>query len=227
MARLLRVEALEVPHHITQRGNARRLVFESDNDRLVYLALIVQHAKHRGATILGYCLMPNHVHLILWPLREGAMARTMRDTNGRYASYLNARQGATGHVWQGRYYSCPMDQRHLWNALRYVELNPVRAGLATRAEDYAWSSARSHLRSQRDGVTDVHQWASHWTTEGWREFVAACPADDELIRESTHRGRPLGSADFVHRLECQMKRRLTPGRGGRPKKQVEAVPALC
>ena len=84
MARLARVEALETPHHVTQRGNARRLVFESDNDRMVYLALIQQHAKHRGVRVLGYCLMPNHVHLILWPTRARGMAQCLRDANGRY-----------------------------------------------------------------------------------------------------------------------------------------------
>jgi REP-associated tyrosine transposase len=226
MARLLRVEALEVPHHVTQRGNARRLVFESDNDRLVYLALIVQHAKTRGVVIDGYCLMPNHLHLILTPLRDTAMARVLRDTNGRYATYLNSRQAASGHVWQGRYYSCPMDMEHLWNALRYVELNPVRAGLARRSDDYAWSSARAHLRGERDGITDLTSWASRWTTAGWREFVEAPSAGDEAIRDSTHRGRPLGSAEFVERLEKMMKRRLAPAKGGRPKKLVEVGAAL-
>jgi putative transposase len=218
MARLLRVEALDVPHHVTQRGNGRRVVFESDNDRLVYLALIVQHSKHRGVTIIGYCLMPNHVHLVLCPYRPNAIATALRDTNGRYASYLNSRQATTGHVWQGRYYSCALDSIHRWNALRHVELNPVRAGLVERAEDYAWSSARAHLRGERDGITDLQEWATQWNPGDWREFMSAPSLNDEPIRESTHRGRPLGSAEFVARLEANMKRRLTPGKGGRPKK---------
>jgi putative transposase len=221
MARLARVEALETPHHVTQRGNARRLVFESDNDRMVYLALIQQHAKHREVQVLGYCLMPNHVHLILWPTRARGMAKCLRDAHGRYAAYLNARLVGSGHVWQGRYYSCPMDSRHLWNALRYVERNPVRAGLATRAEDYWWSSARAHLCGERDTMVDLVAWGSRWTTEGWRKFVdAGTAAEDEAIRECTHRGRPLGSAEFVARLEVVMKRRLAARKGGRPKREV-------
>jgi putative transposase len=227
MARLLRVEALETPHHVTQRGNARRLVFESDNDRMVYLSLLVQHARFRGLTILGYCLMPNHLHLIVSPLRDNAMRRVLRDINGRYATYLNARQGATGHVWQGRYYSCAMDSGHLWNALRYVELNPVRAALAKRAEDYAWSSARAHLRGERDGVTDLVEWASHWTTGGWREFVdARASGDDEALRRNTHSGRPLGSAGFVRELEARLSRRLSASKGGRPKKKAGMAAVL-
>ena len=223
MARLARVEALETPHHVTQRGNARRLVFESDNDRMVYLALIQQHARHRGVLVLGYCLMPNHVHLIVWPTRPRGMAQCLREANGRYAAYLNSRQSGSGHVWQGRYYSCPMDSRHLWNALRYVERNPVRAGLAVRAEEYWWSSARAHLRGVRDPLADLVEWGSRWTTEGWREFVEAGTAsEDDAIRESTHRGRPLGSAEFVARLEALTKRRLTARKGGRPKREVAA-----
>jgi putative transposase len=172
--------------------------------------------------------MPNHVHLIVTPMRENAMWRTLRDTNGRYAAYLNARQTTTGHVWQGRYYSCPMDSRHLWNALRYVERNPVRAELANQPEEYAWSSARAHLRGERDGVTDVVAWASRWTTEGWREFTESQAADEEdTIRQSTHSGRPLGSADFVQRLESRLRRRLTARPGGRPRKAVEAVAVPC
>ena len=220
MARLARVEVLETPHHITQRGNARRTVFETDNDRLAYLSLVGQHAKKRGLSIRGYCLMPNHVHLVVVPLRREAMVRVLRDAHGRYASYLNARKGSDGHVWQGRYYSCPMDEAHLWNALRYIERNPVRAGLVPRAEDWVWSSARVHLCGVYDGFTEPGEWASHWTPADWSEFLGANAREaDEAIRNSTYAGRPLGSAEFVRRLELQTGRRLTPGKGGRPKKQ--------
>jgi len=227
MARFLRVEALGIPHHVTQRGNARRLVFESDGDRMVYLSVLVQHAKYRGVAILGYCLMPNHVHLILSPLRPKAMQQALRDTHGRYAAYVNARQASSGHVWQGRYYSCPMDTSHLWNALRYVELNPVRAGLAIRPEVYRWSSARTHLCGDRDGVTDVAEWANHWTIGSWRNFVDAdAPSDDDAVRHSTHCGRPLGSEDFIRSLESHLDRKLSARKGGRsPGQSVAALSA--
>jgi putative transposase len=222
MARLARVEVLDTPHHVTQRGNARRAVFENDNDRLAYLSILRQHAKKRGLSIRGYCLMPNHVHLVVVPVRRNAMVTVLRDAHGRYACYLNARQAANGHVWQGRYYSCPMDEHHLWNALRYIERNPVRAGLVERPEDWAWSSARVHLCGVDDGYTDLAPWAAHWTAVDWREFLGlpAREADEEL-RTSTHAGRPLGSNDFVQLLERQTGRRLSARKGGRPKAKAE------
>ena len=119
-----------VPHHITQRGNASRDVFDTDADRLVYLSLLGQYSILYPCSLVGYCLMSNHVHLIAVPHRADSLPALLRHTHGRYAAYLNARQGQSGHLWQGRYYSCPLEHAHLWMALRYVERNPVRAGMA-------------------------------------------------------------------------------------------------
>jgi putative transposase len=212
---------LETPHHVTQRGNRRRVIFETDNDRLVYLGLLQQYAKQQRLAILGYCLMPNHVHLIAVPDREGSMRRALRNAHGRYAAYLNARQASSGHVWQGRYYSCPMDDDRLWTALRYVERNPVRAGMVRDAADFPWSSARSHLGGGWDGWIDLTPWSERWTLEEWRAFLAATEfeRESEAIRRSTHSGRPLGSARFVERLETALARPLLARRGGRPKKK--------
>ena len=195
MARLARVEALETPHHVTQRGNGRRVIFETDNDRLVYLGLLQQYAKQQRLAILGYCLMPNHVHLIAVPEREGSLRTALRNAHGRYAAYLNARQASSGHVWQGRYYSCPMDDDHLWTALRYVERNPVRAGMVRDAADFPWSSARIHLGGGWDGLIDLAPWSERWTLDEWREFLSATEfeRESEALRRSTHSGRPLGS----------------------------------
>ena len=118
MARIARVIAEGVPHHVTQRGNARRPVFDSDADRLVYLNLLQQHSVLHSCSLVGYCLMSNHVHLIAVPGGAESLPVVLRDTHGRYATYLNGRQAASGHVWQGRYYSCPLDRTHLWTALR-------------------------------------------------------------------------------------------------------------
>jgi putative transposase len=202
-------------------------VFENDNDRLAYLSIVGQHAKQRGLSIRAYCLMPNHVHLVVVPLRRDAMARVLRDAQGRYASYLNTRQGADGHVWQGRYYSCPMDEGHLWNAIRYIERNPVRAGLAESPEDWPWSSARVHLCGVNDGFTELAEWSGQWTSAEWREFLGlAAPQIEEAIRSSTHAGRPLGPDEFVRRLERQTGRQLTARKGGRPKKEPFAAATL-
>lgn len=221
MARLLRVEALETPHHVTQRGNARREVFETDSDRLVYLSLLQHHAKLQKLGILGYCLMPNHVHLIAVPHREAALANALRSTHGRYAAYLNARHGSSGHVWQGRYYSCPMDENHLWTALRYAERNPVRAGMIGDPVSYPWSSARVHTCGGWDGILELDDFTARWTPAEWREFLEAPDEGRErdAIRRSTHCGRPLGDAPFVNRLELALARTLTPAKGGRPRKK--------
>ena len=222
---------METPHHVTQRGNGRRVVFETDNDRLVYLGLLQQHAKLQRLAILGYCLMPNHVHLVVVPERDASLRTALRNAHGRYAAYLNARQASSGHVWQGRYYSCPLGEDHLWAALRYTERNPVRAGMVGDAAEFPWSSARIHMGGDWDGLVDVGLWSARWTLTEWREFLAATEfeLESDAIRRSTHCGRPLGSANFVKRLETALARPLAARPGGRPKKKEpsrELAPSL-
>lgn len=224
MARFPRVVAVGVAHHITQRGNARRLVFETDPDRLVYLSLLKQYSQLHQLSLLGYCLMSNHVHLIAVPQRPDSMALALQYTHGRYAAYLNARQSSSGHLWQGRYYSCPLERNHLWAALRYTERNPTRAGMVTQAEQYAWSSAPAHCgATDKRGVLDLEWWQQCWRPAAWREFLLATSdhdqAEAEEIRRSTHTGRPWGSQDFVRELERSLGRSLAPRKGGRPSKQ--------
>jgi putative transposase len=221
VARLARVLAVGVPHHVTQRGNGRTFVLDSDAERDVYKELLQEQCRVHGVTLLGYCLMCNHVHLIAVPGDADSLALAMKYTHGRYASYRNVVHGSSGHVWQGRYYSCPLDEAHLWEALRYVELNPVRAGLTDQADLWAWSSAGVHCgASLPDSFVDLRLWQGSWDPVMWREYLVAGGADSTLaaIRRSTHTGRPLGSAEFVEGLERSMKRRLTPQKGGRPPK---------
>jgi putative transposase len=172
MARLARVVAADTPHHVTQRGNARREVFYSDNDRLVYLSLLQHHSKVARLEILGYCLMSNHVHLITVPRAPDALARALHHTHGRYAIYLNSRMAATGHVWQGRYYSCPLDVGHLWEALRRTELNPLRASMVRCASDWPWSSAAVHCGAAPVAPwLDIDLWGRRWSTDDWRTYL--------------------------------------------------------
>ena len=212
---------LDTPHHVTQRGNGRRVVFETDSDRLVYLSLLHQHATQHRLAILGYCLMPNHVHLILVPQRQDSLRTALRNTHGRYAAYLNTRQATSGHVWQGRYFSCPMDDDHLWTAMRYTERNPVRAGMVRDPVEFPWSSARVHVGGGNDGLTELRPWSERWTHDEWREFLAATEfeRENDAIRRNTHTGRPLGSARFVHLLEVGLERPLAARRGGRRRKK--------
>ncbi|HUL17221.1 MAG TPA: transposase [Terriglobales bacterium] len=221
MARLARIAIVNTPHHVTQRGNGRQSILESDNERLVYLELLRHCAHLRGLTLLGYCLMSNHVHLLVVPQREDSLALALKDCHGRYATFWNAQRHSTGHVWQGRFYSCPLDDAHLWIALRYVELNPVRAGLVARAEGWPWSSATAHFQTlDAEPWLDTTLWRKRWSRESWRRYLSSGENDDELraIRSCTHTGRPLGSREYVRKLEESTSRLLEPQKGGRPRK---------
>jgi putative transposase len=196
MPRMQRIVAPGVAHHITQRGNNRRAIFETNEDRLAYLGLLHHYSRIHQLRILGYCLMPNHVHLIAMPDHAHSMPRTLQSVHGRYSAYLNARQARTGHLWQARYFSCPMDDNHLWTALRYVELNPVRAGLASSPQGFHWSSAASHCGGgMHISFLDLEIWAYHWTTAQWSEFLSAAVSDEEAnrIQHATHTGRGGGA----------------------------------
>ena len=224
MARLARVVAIGTPHHVTQRGNDRRRVFESDADRLVYLQLLQLNCQTYDLSVLGFCLMSNHVHLVVVPRHADSMALALRHAHGRYASYLNARAGTSGHIWQGRFYSCPLDARHLWAALRYTELNPVRASMVADPALYPWSSAAAHCGvAVRQLPLDLAQepWRECWSPGAWREFLEASEAQRDIaaLRANTHTGRPLGSPEFLESLERILSRTLAPGKGGRPRKQ--------
>jgi len=161
MARLPRAVAVDTPHHVTQRGNARQFILESDSARLVYLQLLQHACRLHRLSLLGYCLMSNHVHLIAIPQRPDSLAAALKQVHGRYAAYFNALHASSGHVWQGRYYSCALDPPHLWAALRYTELNPVRAGLVAEPEAFPWSCAAAHcLPAAPDPLLDLALWRS-------------------------------------------------------------------
>ena len=221
MARLPRVVVVDVPHHVTQRGNARQAIFATDADRLTYLALLREHCCLHDLSLLGYCLMSNHVHLIAVPHNPEALAQSLKQAHGRYASYWNARRSSSGHVWQGRFYSCPLDEPHLWRALRYAELNPVRAQMVATAEQWRWSSAAVHCGAMgSDAMLETERWSKRWTVGEWRQYLADAESSADLnaLRRCTHTGRPLGSPEFVTELEKAMLRPLAPQKGGRPKK---------
>jgi putative transposase len=145
------------------------------------------------------------------------LARALKETHGRFASYWNALHQSTGHVWQGRYYSCPLDETHLWEALRYTELNPVRASLVANAELWDWSSAAAHCGAASPGASlAMHLWRGQWSADTWRAYLEAGETESKLvaIRRSTYSGRPLGSAEFTRTLEKETKRRLLPQKRG-------------
>lgn len=142
MARIARVVAAHVPHHVTQRGNRRQQVFFCDEDYETYRALVAEGCRRAGVDVLGYCLMPNHVHLILSPHTEDGLRAALGEAHRRYTRHVNFRERWRGYLWQGRFASFPMDEKYLLACARYVELNPVRARLVKRPQDWAWSSAQ-------------------------------------------------------------------------------------
>jgi putative transposase len=157
---------------------------------------------------------------------ETALAKSLGRTHVDYARWLNLRRGQTGHVWQNRFFSCPMDERHQWEALRYVACNPVRAGLVTEAPDWRWSSAAAHTGGiDRWGFLDMAEWERRWTAGRWREALGGGIDDAALwerIREATRTGRPAAGEEFVKRLEVERRRRLRPQkRGPKPEATVD------
>jgi putative transposase len=215
MPRLARIVVPGVPHHVTQRGNRRQAVFFGDADYRAYLALLAEHTRKAGVAVWAWCLMPNHVHLMLVPPSPDALRAALSEAHRRYSRLVNFREGWRGYLWQGRFASCPMDDAHTLAAARYIELNPVRARLVRRPEEWRWSSARAHLTGRSDGLTLVD--ALGIATAQWRAFLGASLSDDalETIRRGERTGRPLGDDTFVRRLEKLTGRRLAPRKPGR------------
>lgn len=217
--RLARAVAVGHPHHITQRGNYGQDVFVNDGDRMVYLEWLAECAQRHGMRIWGYCLMTNHVHLVAVPEGGDSFARCLAQVHMRHSLRLNTRSGQRGHLWQGRFYSCVLDEPHAWAALRYVEHNPVRAGLAERAESYPWSSAAAHCRLKADALISG-ELPSARSVVNWSQWLASGEDEDTVnrIRANTHVGRPCGTPAFIEAMELALGRTLRPQKGGRPKK---------
>lgn len=225
MPRIGRVVAVEYPHHITQRGNYRQKIFADDTDRKKYISLLKDESKRYGLIILAYCLMPNHVHFIGVSKREDSMGKTFKYVNMKYSQYYNRRMKVAGHLFQGRFFSCIMDERHTIACARYIERNPVRAKIVKRPCAWKWSSANLHCGIDRDDELGVKKLFDYVDREqkGWKEFIEAPDNPDDLkqIREQTRKGRPLGSNDFVERLERKLNRMLKLKPKGRPKKKAD------
>ena len=223
MSRIARIILEGVPYHITQRGNGRQQVFFEHREYTLYLDLLRHNCQSERLPIWAYCLMPNHIHLIVLPERQAAMAQAMGRTNADFARYYNLRKRSCGHVWQARFHSTPLDTVHLWRAMAYVERNPVRAHLAAYAEEYEWSSARLRLAGTAD-LIDLTPWKAEYDWPRWQE-VLRTSIDEEAfgqrLREASRRGRPLGDEEFVENLEKRCGRRLRARPVGRPKKSGE------
>jgi putative transposase len=214
------VVAEGVAHHVTQRGNGRQQVFRNPADFALYKDLLMRYAERSGLGLWAYCLMPNHIHLVWVPTRKESLPSALGRTHADYAKHFNIAGRTCGHVWQARYFSCPMDLWQCWRAMAYVERNPVRAGLVTAAADYPWSSAAAHTGWADDPMVDLAAWRSEYDAARWSTVLTTSIDEEaaaERVRQATLRGRPLGDEAFVQRLEEITGRCLHYRPPGRPR----------
>jgi putative transposase len=220
MARLARVVVPGLPHHITQRGNRGQATYFCDEDYQCYLELMGQWCSAHQVEIWAYCLMPNHVHLIAVPRSADGLRRAIGEVHRRYTRMVNLREGWRGHLWQGRFASFVLDKPYLLTAARYVELNPVRAGLVKAPTRYRWSSAAAHARRRDDALVRVAPLLK--LAPPWRGFLARVIREEDLkvLRAHERTGRPLGDEEFVTTVEQKLGRTLKRQKPGpKPKRR--------
>ncbi|MCE5339931.1 MAG: transposase [Planctomycetaceae bacterium] len=222
MPRIARIVLEGLPYHITQRGNNKQDVFFVDDDKKVYLEILKQQAEKYALTLMGYCLMTNHVHLIAIPAKAESLAMAVGRTHFIYTQYINRFHKRSGHLWQSRFYSCGLDEHHFFSAMRYIEHNPLRAGISRKPWNYEWSSAAAHIdANSKSELLDLRRWYEMMQAGQWKQLLMRRLPDKEIkvLRSGTLRGRPLGSDSFISKLEKLAGRRLRPLPVGRPKKE--------
>lgn len=210
MARIARIVLPRLPHHVTHRGNRQAPIFITEEDRESYLRRLMHYSAECGVGVWSYCLMTNHVHLLAVPENGEALALAVGRTHMMHARALNQREGWSGHLWANRFYSAPVEPASAERVARYIELNPVRAGLCRTPEEYPWSSASSHCRGTHDPVLAADDpFATN--PAGWRRWLEAGVSDCsvEQVRRATATGTPIGSSEFLEELERRLGRRLT------------------
>lgn len=221
MARRARIVVPRLPHHVTQRGNRRQQVFFDEEDYLFYLKWLGRYSRRRGVSVLAWCLMTNHVHLVLVPNKVIDLQSVLKPLHSKYARRINSRFGWSGHLWQARYFSSAVDSSYLPEVIRYVELNPVRAEMVSEPEDYPWSSSQGRMGLRWDNLIDV---GSNWNKflpnkDGWKKYLTEENILDlEKIRFNTSKNLPSGSEEFLHTLEQEVGIRVRYRRQGRPKR---------
>ncbi len=222
MPRLARVVVPGAPHHVTQRGNRRMAIFSEPGDYALYRDLLAERLKHHSVACWAYCLMPNHVHLVLVPpdgdvaASAAALSRAVGEAHRRYTAFVNARARVTGHLFQGRFHCAAMDEAHLLTAVRYLAFNPVRARLVVRPQDWVWSSVAAHLARRGDGLVDVAPVLE--IAPRFQDLLALSASEAANVaafEAESANGRPLGDAAFVAAIERRLGRDLARKKPGR------------
>ena len=201
MPRIGRIVMPGYPHHIIQRGNRSQKVFFSDKDKFIYKKLLHEQIIKYDLKVWAYCLMDNHIHLIVVPGHKQSF-KAISEADRRYTQMIHLREGWKGYLWQGRFSSFPMDEAYCYAAVRYVENNPVRAKIVKQAQDYHFSSSKYHVKGYPDKLL-VRCYLQD-EIKDWKEYLSETEGDFEKIRKHNKTGRPLGSEEFM----CQIERRL-------------------
>jgi putative transposase len=227
MARRPRIVIPGWVHHVTQRGNHQQNVFFSAHDRIVYLQLIEKYFPKWGLQLIGHNLMDNHIHLAVIPEKKYSLCNGVAQLHHDFALWQNIQHHRTGHLWQNRFYSCPVEEDRIWEVLGYIELNPVRARMVEHAWEWEWSSAQAHVTGlDTSGLLNMGFWQKAFTPTGWKEYLESMMQAEgsraATIRNVTMRGLFLGSDATALRLEREMGIHLLPGKRGR-RFQLRAV----
>ena len=218
MSRMARVVVPEIPHHVTQRGVRSNDVFFSEDDYRIYLNFLSEFCSKSGTEVWAYCLMTNHVHLVMVPSSEDGLRAALGEAHRRYTRHINLRDNCRGHLWQERFHSFPMDEHYLLAAVRYVEMNPVRAKMVDRVDAYPWSSTRAHLAGTDDKLVKVGPMLER--VSDWQAYLDSTLDDQSVgvLRKHANTGRPLGSESFIEMLEQKANRVLRPLKQGRKRR---------
>lgn len=215
MPRKARIIVEGMPHHIIQRGTRKQKVFFKAHDHKIYLAILGALTRKYHVAIWAYCLMSNHVHLIVVPETKEGLAKAMGEIHKMYADIINKRENWTGHLWEGRYKSFIMSESHIYKAIRYVENNPVRANLVRYAQDYPWSSAKAHVERKRDPLL-AHFYLMDQIAD-WKDYLKQNDSKDiKEIRVRIRNGLPWGGSKFISLLEERYGQILRGKKPGRP-----------
>lgn len=220
MPRIARIVYAGYPHHIVQRGNNKQRIFLENQDREVYLDLLKKFSIECGCKIHAYCLMANHVHILSVPQEEFSLAKTMQKISLTFTQYVNRKYKRTGRLWECRFHSSVIDKdAYLMSVCRYIERNPVRAKIVKTPVEYKWSSARVNTLNEESSLVEPI-WKSYINRESYCKFLNETEREDEveLVRKSTFNGKPLGTKEFLNKIEASLNISLKTKLRGRPKK---------
>ena len=218
MSRIARIIYPGYPHHIVQRGNNKQCVFRDSQDKQFYLSLLKKYSFQCGCKTHAYCLMPNHIHLLLVPTQEISLAKTMQKLSLTYTQYINKKYNRSGRLWESRYYSSLIDKEsYLWSVCIYIEQNPLRAGITNDATKYMWSSAKINCGLIQSNFVEPI-WKEYLDKNDYQRLLSEClqKTKTKKIRVTLSKSIPLGSEEFLYKMVDKFGEAIIPKPRGNP-----------